>query len=149
MRSSSRFSVSAGLIAALLLVTACSSGSAGGITVSGVWARPSLGSAEPTAAYLTITSTSGQADRLVSVSSPIAGAVEIHQTTTDATGMTGMDAMSGIDIAPGATVTLDPGGMHLMVTGLTKPLKPGDTLELHLVFQRAGTIVVSAEVRQG
>lgn len=147
MRSSSRFSARAALVATILLVAACSSGS--GIRIGDAWARISLGPAEPTAAYFTITNTSGQADRLLSASSPIASAVGIHQTTTDASGMTGMSAMSGIDVAAGATVTLDPGGMHLMITGLTKPLNVGDSVELHLVFQHAGTIVVTAEVRQG
>ena len=149
MRSSSHFSARAALVATLLLIAACSSGSGGGVSISAAWVRPSLGADQPTAAYLTITNTSGQADMLVSASSPAAGAVEIHQTTTDGSGMTGMDAMSGIDVAAGATVKLDPGGMHLMITGLTRSLNVGDSLELHLVFQHAGTIVVSAEVRQG
>jgi copper(I)-binding protein len=67
----------------------------------------------------------------------------------DASGMTGMVEMASVEVAAGATVKLLPGGMHLMITGLTRSLKVGEALELDLVFQHAGKIVVNAEVRQG
>ena len=149
MRSSRLYSASAALIAALFLATACASGSGGGITVSAAWARPTVGVDKPTGAYLTIANTSGQADALLSVSSPAASSVEIHETSTDQSGMTGMHPISRIDVAAGATVKLQPGGLHLMISGPTRSLQVGDRLELDLVFERAGTIVVSAEIREG
>jgi periplasmic copper chaperone A len=60
-----------------------------------------------------------------------------------------MHPIARIDVAAGATVKLQPGGMHLMITGPTRSLHVGDRLELDLVFERAGTIVVSAEIREG
>jgi periplasmic copper chaperone A len=127
-------------------LSACGGGGAS-ISTSEAWARPGPAGGE-TAAYLVITSTSDAADTLVSVSSPVAASVDLHETSTDASGMTGMDPMDGMEIPAGGTVTLEPGGMHLMVTGLTDGLAVGDTLDLDLVFQNAGTVRVQAEVKQ-
>ena len=57
--------------------------------------------------------------------------------------------MAQLDVAAGATVSLQLEGMHLMLTGLTGPLRVGDHVELDVTFQHAGTVVVEAEVRQG
>ena len=82
-------------------------------------------------------------------SSPIAAKVELHEVSTDATGMTGMQPIDHLDIHADETVQLKPGSFHLMVMGLTKELTVGDTIELELVFENAGKITVKAEVRQG
>ena len=82
-------------------------------------------------------------------SSPVADTVEMHETAMDSSGMTGMDPMASVTVAAGATVTFQPGGMHLMLTGLHGALQVGDTVELNLAFEHAGTVTVRAEVRQG
>lgn len=132
----------------VVLLAGCSS-TATAPTVRGAWVRPSMGSDQPAAAYLTITNSSGQADALLGASATGAMSVEIHQTSTDASGMTGMSPISRLEIPAGGTVTLAPGGTHLMIMGLAAPLEVGGTLELRLVFERGGTVVVRAEVRQG
>ena len=63
--------------------------------------------------------------------------------------MMGMHPVDRVDVPAGATVALAPGGYHLMIAGLTAPLQAGDRLELDLVFQRAGRIIVEADVRHG
>ncbi len=60
-----------------------------------------------------------------------------------------MHPVDRVDVPAGATVALEPGGYHLMIEGLTAPLRAGDRLELDLVFQRAGRIVVEADIRDG
>jgi copper(I)-binding protein len=144
------------LIAVLLLamgaasLAGCSSGGAAvRPTISAAWVRPAMGADQPAAAYLVITNFAGQADALLSASSPAAGSVELHQTSTDTTGMSGMHPVARLDVPAGGSVTLEPGGYHLMIRGLSKPLEVGTTLELDLVFERAGKVVVQAEVRQG
>jgi len=137
--------LSASFIAAIAFV-ACSD--SGAPTIGGAWARPGAAGAQ-TAAYLTITGAAGQADALLSASSPDAGTVELHEATTDASGMMGMRPIDRLDIPAGETIELKPGGFHLMVMGLTRELAVGGTLELELVFERAGKVVVRAEVRQG
>ena len=117
-------------------------------TIEGAWARPAAAGAE-TAAYLTIKGAAGQADALVSASSPDAETVELHEVKADASGMMGMHPIDHLDIHAGETVELKPGGFHLMVMGLTRELAVGGTIQLELVFENAGKVVVNAEIRQG
>jgi copper(I)-binding protein len=117
------------------------------IEVSAAWVRPAAAGAK-TAAYLTITN-HGPADKLIAVHTTIARSAMIHQTATDSSGMTGMSMVDDVPIPAGGTVTLEPGGMHLMLAGLTAALADGSTVELELVFEHAGAIRVSTAVRQG
>lgn len=143
--------LSGSVVAAIALV-ACSgpSAPAGPVapTIEGAWARPAAAGAE-SAAYLTITAAPGQADALMSVSSPDAATVELHEATSDASGMMGMQPIEHLYIHAGETIELKPGGFHMMVMGLTRELSVGGTLELDLVFEHAGKVVVQAEIRQG
>jgi copper(I)-binding protein len=144
-----------GALAWSVLLGACaasSSGSApaGTIEVSGAWIRPAAAGAE-TAAYFTITN-HGSADKLIAVRTTVAGSTMIHQTATDSTGMTGMTGMSMIADVPipaGGSVTLEPGGTHVMLAGLRSSLAAGATVELELVFEHAGAIRVATAVRPG
>jgi periplasmic copper chaperone A len=133
-------------VGAATFMAACSG--PGAAQVADAWARPGAAGAE-SAAYLTITAPSGQADALLSASSPAANMVQLHEVSTDAEGMTGMHHIDRLDIPAGQTVRLEPGGYHLMLMGLTGELEVGGTLELTLVFERAGSVVVQAEIRQG
>lgn len=150
-----------GVAAALVLAfsaSACSSGassSPGATTaigaapvVSGAWVRPPQGMDRPAAGYLVITGGT-QADALLSVSSPVAGSVEMHETTTDASGMTGMHPVSRIEVPAGGTVALQPGGYHLMFMGVTGTIEVGGKVQIDLTFEKAGKITVQAEVKQG
>jgi copper(I)-binding protein len=130
-------------------LAACSSGGPTAPTISDAWVRPAMGPDRPAAAYMVITNTSGQADALLSVSMAGASSVEIHETTTDASGMTGMHPIARLEVPAGGTVKLEPGGYHLMIMGLTTPLEVGSKVKLELVFERAGKVVVEADVRQG
>jgi copper(I)-binding protein len=133
---------------ATLLVAACSHAQVGGVTVSNAWVRATTSADATSAAYLTITNQLAGDERLIGVSSPAAAAVEIHRTTTDSMGMTDMPAVSEMHIPAGATVTLEPGGFHLMLTGLKAPLKAGGpTIPLTLTFALAEPITVQADVR--
>jgi hypothetical protein len=98
---------------------------------------------------MTITNSASHADRLTNVTSPGKDRLEMMDTQTDASGMSGMTMIDGIDIPAGGTVTLAPGGLHIMVMDLPGPLNAGEQLELNLTFEKGGTITVMAEVRQG
>jgi copper(I)-binding protein len=144
----SRIAAVCGSLVIMVAVAACSSTGAAAPTIEGAWARPGAAGAE-TAAYMTIKGQSGQADALMSASSPSAEKVELHEATTDASGMTGMHPIDHLDIHAGEAVELKPGAFHLMVMGLTKDLAVGDKLELELTFEHAGKVTVQAEVKQG
>ena len=137
----------AAILAALVAIGACSAAAAAP-SIAKSWARPGPAGGN-TAAYLTITASTSQADALLSASSPVADMVQVHDVSTDASGMTGMHPIDRLDIPAGATVTLEPGGHHLMVMGLKRELSVGGTIQLDLVFEHAGKVVVQAEIRQG
>ena len=127
--------------------TALSAQSASGPAAIGAWARMSPMTGGAGAVYMVLANDSDVADRLLSASSPAAGATEIHETRI-AHGMMSMSPIAGLDLPPRSRVELAPGGLHLMLLDLARPLRPGDRIELTLVFEKTGTRTVSAEVRQ-
>jgi copper(I)-binding protein len=134
--------------AAIALVGACAASPSvtpGRLAVRDAWVRPAAAGTE-SAAYLTI-SNPGSADVLVSVRCAIAASTMLHQTATDASGMTGMSMLDRLPVPAGATVALKPGGTHVMLAGLGKALEDGSSVELELTFEKAGRIVVNAAVR--
>lgn len=141
-------------LAVVLSLVACGSGAPtaspalGAPTISGAWVRPPQGMDRPAAGYLVITGASA-ADALLGASSPVAARVEVHETTMDSSGMTGMHPISRLDIPAGGTVTLQPGGYHLMFMEVTGTIAVGSTVQIELTFENAGVITVQAEVRQG
>ena len=135
------------------LVAGCSSGSAspsaaagGFLTIKDGWARPAAAGAE-TAVYFTIVNGKVDPDTLVGASTDAAQSASIHQTTTDASGMTGMQMTASVAIPGGGTVTFEPGGYHVMLTGLKQALNAGDQVKVTLTFENAGVVTVTAEVR--
>ena len=103
------------------------------------------------AGYMTITNTGSASDRLLEVRADFPR-VTLHGTQTDAQGVTRMIPLEGIEIAPGETVTLAPGGMHVMFMGLDgDPFEEGERISATLVFERAGEIAVEfwVEPRDG
>jgi copper(I)-binding protein len=147
--------VAASILSLLLVLSVAACGSAasnttqpagGFVSIKGAWVRAAQ-SGGTTAAYMTITNGTRADDTLVAVSTPVAASASIHETSTDASGMTGMHPVEGIKIPAGGTVTLEPGGYHVMLMGLTGDLAAGQVVRLTLTFKTAGTIEVSAEVR--
>ena len=124
-------------------------GPGGSIAVRDAWIRAAA-EGGLSAAYLTITNGSAADDALVAVSAPeLATAVGLHETTTGDDGMTGMHHTPSIAIPANGTVTLEPGGLHVMLEGMRRDLVAGDTVQLVLTFERAGPVTVDARVRAG
>jgi periplasmic copper chaperone A len=147
MRSFRLFSAS---LAITLLVAAVACAPAAPnvqLNISGAWVRASMGTDNPTAGYMTISNTGNTADALIAATADAAGRVEIHRTMPGASGMHAMEPVSEINVPAGGTVTLEPGGFHLMLFELAAPLAAGDEVLLSLTFANAGTIVVPADVR--
>ena len=113
------------------------------LAVSGAFARASLGSG-PGVVYFTITG-GDVADRLVSASSVRAGHVALHSMMMQGEVMR-MREVDAIEVAAGATVSLKPGGLHMMLEGLKAPLKQGETVPLVLHFEKAGERVMEVPV---
>lgn len=118
----------------------------GSLKIGHPWARATPPSAPSGGGFLTITNTGTTADRLVSAASPAAGQVQVHEMKMDGTIMRMREVENGLEIPPGATVALAPGGFHLMMMGLKDPLKEGTRVPLTLVFEKAGKIDVELMV---
>ncbi len=114
----------------------------GAITVENAWARAS---ATPTAGVYMTLKNDGEADRLLGVTTDRAASAQLHRTIQDGQVMR-MRPVTGIDLPAHGRVTLQPGGLHLMLMGLKAPLKLGDSLPLTLHFQKAGEMAVTATV---
>jgi copper(I)-binding protein len=116
------------------------------ITISQAWARETAPAQVNGGGFLTITN-NGQADRLVSASSPVAPTVQLHTMSMDGGVMRMRELPDGIPVPAQSVVELKPGGLHVMFIGLKAPLKPGQKVALTLRFEKAGVVKVAMPVR--
>ena len=157
-----------GLIAlmAIVLTAACTppaSSPAAGIQASNVWARAAkAGEAMDSsstdagmvmdgansAVYMVLTNPGGSPDRLLSAAADVAGAVELHEMIMEGDMMKMQQISGGIEVPANGQVELKPGGLHVMLIGLTRDLTAGETFPVTLQFEGAGEVTVEAEVRQ-
>lgn len=114
---------------------------AGDLKLEQPWTRATPPKA-PGGAYLTITNTGASGDRLVSVASPISGRSEIHEMKMDGGVMSMRPLADGITIMPGETVVLAPGGFHIMLMKLERPIREGEAVPITLRFEKAGEITL-------
>ena len=132
------------------------------VVVSDAWARSSPAGVADGVAYMTLESPLD--DQLIGVSAPtdVAASVALHETmlvdgpatagtthdTTDDTAaeMT-MRHISAVVLPAGETVTLEPGGLHVMLVGLAGPLESGSSFDLTLTFATAAPETVTVDVR--
>lgn len=120
--------------------------SAGGVAAVEPWSRATPGGARVGAGYLVIENTGPAPDRFVGAETELSDKVELHETRV-AEGVARMLPVAGIAIPPGGRIEMKPGGYHLMLTGLKRPLKEGERFSGTLVFEKAGRVPVSFAVR--
>jgi len=116
-----------------------------GVMVHEAWARASAGGATTGAAYVMLMG-GDKPDTLVSVSTPVAAMAQVHETTSDH-GVMKMRPVADLPIPAGGMVTFAPGGYHVMLMGLKKPLVAGQTFPLTLTFAHAAPVTVDVKVR--
>ena len=117
----------------------------GDLVIRQVWSRATIASIDTGAVYLEIDNAGQAADRLIGVSTPAAAMAHLH--TTEMQGNTAsMKAMDGLDIPAGGKVILQPQKSHVMLMGLTAPLKKGASFPLTLQFEKAGKVDVNVAV---
>jgi len=121
--------------------------SAHGITLTSPWTRAVANAGGVGAGYGTIANGQEKADVLLGGSSDAAERVELHETSINAEGVASMKKVDNAEIAPGKSIELKPGGMHLMFIGLKAPLKEGETLKAKLKFKNAGDVDVEFPVK--
>ena len=109
------------------------------------YARATPPGARSGGAYLTIENHGRDNDQLIRAESPVAASTELHTMRMEGEVMR-MRAVTSIGIPAGATMALAPGGYHVMLVGLKKPLVAGERVPLALTFEKAGTIDVEVTV---
>jgi len=117
------------------------------IAVVGAWIRPAQARMNG-AGYMTLVNRGRLGDRLIGASSPVAAQVSLHRSL-EIGGVMTMRAVPVLDVAGGARVSFAPGGLHLMFEGLRRPLAPGQSVPVSLIFTRAGRVRATLIVRVG
>jgi periplasmic copper chaperone A len=112
------------------------------------WVRLPPPNAPVTAAYMGLANEGDQDLTVVGGESPVAGTVELHEHAQDAVGVMRMRQVPSLSLPAGGTLNLEPGGLHLMLIDLTRPLTEGETVPVTLRMADGQTLEVSAEVRR-
>lgn len=110
------------------------------------WARPAVKNAN-SALYFIVKNNSNKVDTLFGVESKVAEMVEVHESFKKDNDKTGMRLAGKLAIRTMSEFEFKPGGFHIMLLGVVKDLKIGDSLEVVLQFKYARKIKVKAEVR--
>ena len=122
----------------------------GGIVVEDAWARaatrPSEGSGGTSAVYLLLRNQGDEQDQLIGATSDAAAATEVHRTLIE-DGVMRMRPAGPVEVPAGRTMTLQPGGLHVMLIELQRELGGRERLSVTLQFERAGELPVDAEIR--
>jgi periplasmic copper chaperone A len=118
----------------------------GSIHISQPWSRATPKGAASGAGYMTITNKGDASERVSCVSDDASGQCQIHSMTMEGGVMKMRPVEGGLEIKPGESVMLKPGGNHIMFLALKHPLEQGQTVKVKLKFDHAGTIDVGYPV---
>lgn len=146
-----RIAASIVALAALLLQTSgpaqaqSDTAQIGELTISDGWARASIGTSRPAAAFVTVTNHSATPQVLIAVTSVVAKKATVHRTTAK-DGVVRMKPALPLVIPPNQATTLRPGGLHIMLLDLMQPIKKGEMLTLRLGFQDLGEAQVMVPI---
>lgn len=115
----------------------------GDLKLSSAWTRATPPGAKVAGGFLTIENTGKAPDRLIGGTFEVATIFEVHEMAMD-NGVMKMRALEkGLTVAPGAKVDLKPGGYHVMLIDLVRPIREGEMLKGELVFEKAGKVPVT------
>jgi len=123
------------------------SAQAAAITVSDAWIQAPPPRAPTAAGYLRLTNAGAVDDRLLSISSPRAARIEMHEMRMDGAMMTMRPLPHGVAIPAGGAFAFSPASAHIMFTGMARPFMAGEIIPLRLVFLHAGAIETAVRVR--
>jgi len=116
------------------------------LRVENVWIREPPPGTDVAAAYFTLHNAGSRALVLTAITTPVASAAMLHETTTLA-GVERMRPLEQLTIAAGQTIVLKPGGLHVMLGGLRQRLQVGESVSLMIHLQSGAKIPVTARVR--
>ncbi len=119
---------------------------AGEIIVSQPWSRATPGSSKVAVGYLSIRNSGDTPDRLKSASTEVSEKTSAHTMAMNGDMMVMRPMEDGVLVPAHGTVSFEPGSNHLMLEGLRRPLKKGETFSGTLTFEKAGAVPVIFQV---
>jgi periplasmic copper chaperone A len=137
-----------GLALALGLALAGAGQAAGAerpIEIVDPWSRATPPSARTGVIYLGLRNNGSEADRLVGVAADVAQRLELHEASM-ADGVMRMRPVEAIDLPAGGETRLEPGGFHIMLVELHRPLVEGESIALRLELENAGNLAVEVPI---
>lgn len=146
------FQRAAGIAATIALFAAAPLAQAHGyklgqLEIGHPYARATVPGQPAAGAYLSLENKGTASDKLVALSSPASKSAEIHTMAMEGNLMKMREVDGGLEIKPGQKIAMQPGnGYHIMLIGLSKPLKAGDKVPLTLTFEKAGKVDVTLNV---
>ncbi|OGO16123.1 MAG: hypothetical protein A2Y93_03075 [Chloroflexi bacterium RBG_13_68_17] len=115
-----------------------------GIRVEDAWVRPALAGSN-SAVYFRLVN-HGQSDQLIAVRTEAAPEAAVHRTRMDAQGRLHMQAQEAVDIPQDGEVVFEPGGLHVMLLGVTRDLLLDELISITLVFEKGGEMAIDVPV---
>jgi copper(I)-binding protein len=115
------------------------------VKIENAWVRATPGTAKVSAGYADLVNVGEASDQLISVTSPLSSIVELHESKIE-NGVMSMESVGKITVPGMTSVSLKPGGYHIMIMQLSKSLKAGDKLPLKFTFTNQGDVTVDAIV---
>ncbi len=140
-------SLAAGLATSALAHHAGEVVEAGDLHVSHAWTYEVAAMAHATDVYLTIENEGDVPDRLIAASVDFADVVEIQAPVVE-NGVLKTTTVQAVEIAPGQTLTFQPGGVHLVLQSVQRSFEHGQHFDLALTFEKAGTVEIEVEVEE-
>jgi copper(I)-binding protein len=137
-----RFIVAAAALGLVALSAQAADVTVGPLKISAAWARATPKGASVGGGYVTIANNGTASDRLIGGTTAVSERFEIHEMKMEDGVMKMRPVARGIEIKPGETVKLEPGGYHVMLVGLKKPLTQGEHFAATLEFEKAGKVDV-------
>lgn len=117
------------------------------IAVTGAWVREPVPGRPSTAAYAVVENRGSSDVQIVGAGADVAGVAEIHEMTRSGD-MMRMAPVTGVTVPANGKVELKPGGLHVMLFELKKPLKDGDTVTVTFKTSSGATVHATAPVRK-
>ena len=118
---------------------------AGKLVIEAPWARASIGTLRPAAAYLTIRNDGSLADVLTGFETTVSGMPGVHKMEMK-DGVASMGPAGPVEIPANGSVKLAPGGLHVMLMNLQRPLVKGERFTMTLIFEKTGRVEVSVPI---
>lgn len=119
----------------------------GDVVVSHVWTEAINAASHGAPVYLTINNRGATPDRLLGITTPVAGASVLQASVFDqASGTLTVQEIEALQVEPGQTLTLQPGGVMIEMISVQQPLIAGTHFDMTLEFERAGTLMIEVEI---